>query len=42
MRRSLGTGGSVEASAIVLAGDQLERAATWLRERGATGIVTGN
>lgn len=42
MRRALGTGGSVEDTLIVLAGDQVERAAEWLRANGATRIVIGN
>ncbi|MBP8927074.1 MAG: translation initiation factor [Pseudomonadales bacterium] len=42
MRRALGTGGSVEDALIVLAGDQVERAAEWLRTRGAPRIVIGN
>ncbi|MBP6383183.1 MAG: translation initiation factor [Pseudomonadales bacterium] len=42
MRQALGTGGGVEGEAIVLAGDQSDRAAQWLRARGATRIVIGN
>jgi translation initiation factor 1 len=42
LRQALGTGGSVEDDAIVLAGDQAERAAAWLRERGAARVVIGN
>ena len=42
MRRALGTGGSVEDAHIILAGDQVERAAEWLRARGAPRIVIGN
>ncbi len=42
MRRALGTGGSVEDALIVLAGDQVERAAAWLRARGASRIVIAN
>lgn len=42
LRQALGTGGGVEGSAIVLAGDQSERAAAWLRTRGASRVVVGN
>ena len=42
LRQALGTGGSVEGAAIVLAGDQTERAAAWLRAHGATRVVVGN
>lgn len=42
MRRALGTGGSVEGALIVLAGDQVQRAADWLRARGASRIVIAN
>lgn len=42
MRQSLGTGGGVEGAAIVLAGDQVERAMAWLRAKGATRLVAGN
>lgn len=42
MRQRLGTGGGVEGEAIVLGGDQVERAAEWLRAEGATRIVIGN
>jgi translation initiation factor 1 len=42
MRQSLGTGGSVEDDAIVLAGDQSSRAAEWLRARGAARVIIGN
>jgi len=41
MRQSLGTGGSVEGETIVLGGDQVRRAADWLRAEGATRIVIG-
>jgi translation initiation factor 1 len=42
MRQSLGTGGGVEGDAIVISGDQVERAMAWLRARGATRLVAGN
>jgi translation initiation factor 1 len=42
MRQSLGTGGSIEGNAIVISGDQVERAMNWLRARGATRLVAGN
>ena len=42
LRQSLGTGGGVENGAIVLAGDQVERAMAWLRAKGATRLVAGN
>jgi len=42
MRQSLGTGGSIEDDAIVLAGDQSARAAEWLRARGAARVIVGN
>ena len=42
MRQSLGTGGSIEGNAIVISGDQVERAMAWLRARGATRLVAGN
>lgn len=42
MRQSLGTGGGIEGEAIVISGDQVERAIHWLRARGATRLVAGN
>lgn len=42
MRQSLGTGGSIEGNAIVISGDQIERAIAWLRARGATHLIAGN
>lgn len=42
MRQALGTGGGIEDAAIVLAGDQVERAIAWLRSKGATRLVAGN
>jgi translation initiation factor 1 len=42
MRQSLGTGGGIEGNAIVISGDQVERAMSWLRARGATRLVAGN
>jgi translation initiation factor 1 len=42
LRQALGTGGSVEDGAIVLAGDQCARAEAWLRQRGAMRVVIGN
>mgnify|MGYP003337039256 CR=1 FL=1 len=42
IRQSLGTGGGIEGEAIVISGDQVERAMAWLRARGATRLVAGN
>jgi translation initiation factor 1 len=42
LRQALGTGGTVEDGAIVLAGDQCLRAEAWLRQRGAARVVIGN
>jgi translation initiation factor 1 len=42
LRQALGTGGSVEDGAILLAGDQTTRAEAWLRQRGATRVIIGN
>lgn len=42
MRQSLGTGGSIEDNAIMISGDQVERAMAWLRARGATRLIAGN
>jgi len=42
MRQSLGTGGGIEGNAIVISGDQVERAMNWLSARGATRLVAGN
>lgn len=42
MRQGLGTGGGVEGDVIVIAGDQLDRAAAWLAGRGARRVVIGN
>jgi translation initiation factor 1 len=42
LRQALGTGGGVEDTAVVLAGDQVARAMAWLRARGATRLVAGN
>lgn len=42
MRQSLGTGGNIEDSVIVISGDQVERAIAWLRARGATRLIAGN
>jgi translation initiation factor 1 len=41
MKRALGCGGSVDGDDVLLAGEQLDRAAAWLRARGATKIVVG-
>ena len=41
MRKALGTGARVEGSKLVLQGDQREKAAAWLRGRGAR-VVIGN
>ena len=42
MRHALGTGGTLEDTTIVLNGDQSQRAADWLRQRGLQRIVIGN
>ncbi|HYD39876.1 MAG TPA: translation initiation factor [Anaeromyxobacter sp.] len=41
LKRALGCGGGVEGDAIVVQGDQRERAARWLEERGVKKVVRG-
>jgi translation initiation factor 1 len=41
LKRSLGTGGGVEDDAIVVQGDQRERVARWLEQRGVRKVVLG-
>lgn len=41
LARALGCGWSVEGGDVVLQGDQVERAARWLEDGGATGVVRG-
>ncbi len=41
LKRGLGCGGGVEGDAIVVQGDQRERAARWLEERGVKKVVRG-
>jgi translation initiation factor 1 len=40
-KRTLGCGGAVEDGALVLQGDQRERAAEWLRRRGVRKVTVG-
>lgn len=42
LARALGCGGGVQGEELVLQGDQVERAARWLREQGAPRVVEGN
>lgn len=42
LARALGCGGTVQGDELVLQGDHVTRAATWLRERGASRVVEGN
>ena len=42
MRHALGTGGTLEDETVVLNGDQSQRAADWLRQRGLLRVVIGN
>ena len=42
MKRTLGCGGSVDGTDVVLAGEQGERAVAFLRARGATRVVIGS
>ncbi len=42
LARALGCGGTVQGDDLVLQGDHVARAATWLRERGAPRVVEGN
>jgi translation initiation factor 1 len=41
LKRALGCGGGVEGDTIVVQGDQRERAARWLEERGVKKVVRG-
>jgi translation initiation factor 1 len=41
LKRALGCGGGVEEDALVLQGDQRERAARWLEGRGVRKVVRG-
>jgi len=41
LKRGLGCGGGVEGDAIVVQGDQRERAARWLEVRGVKKVVRG-
>ncbi|ABC80635.1 translation initiation factor [Anaeromyxobacter dehalogenans] len=41
MKRALGCGGGVEADAIVLQGDQRDRAVAWLERRGVRKVTRG-
>jgi len=41
LKRSLGCGGGVEGGALVVQGDQRERVARWLAERGVGKVVRG-
>jgi translation initiation factor 1 len=41
MKRALGCGGSVEGEALVLQGDQRERARRWLEGRGVRKVTMG-
>ncbi|HVO19044.1 MAG TPA: translation initiation factor [Anaeromyxobacter sp.] len=41
LKRALGCGGGVEGSAVVVQGDQRERVARWLSERGVPKVVRG-
>jgi len=42
LKSSLGCGGAIEGTALVLQGDQRERAAKWLTKRGVKQVVVGN
>jgi translation initiation factor 1 len=42
LKRTLGCGGSVEGEDVILAGDQTERAADWLRGELGRKVVIGN
>lgn len=41
LKRALGCGGGVEGDALVLQGDQRERAVDWLEQRGVRKVVRG-
>lgn len=42
LKGSLGCGGAVEGTSLVLQGDHRERAAKWLTKRGVAKVVIGN
>ncbi len=42
MKSALGCGGVIEGTALVLQGDQRERAAKWLTKRGVKQVIIGN
>lgn len=42
LAKALGGGARAEGPVVVLAGDQRDRAQTWLRKRGAREVVLGN
>ncbi len=42
MKSALGCGGVIEGTALVLQGDQRERASKWLTKRGVKQVVIGN
>ena len=42
LKSALGCGGAIEGTALVLQGDQRERAANWLTKRGVKQVVVGN
>lgn len=42
MKSGLGCGGVVEEGALVLQGDQRDRAAEWLTKRGVKQVIAGN
>ena len=42
LKTSLGCGGVIEGTALVLQGDQRERAAKWLTKKGVKQVVVGN
>lgn len=42
LKSSLGCGGVIEGTALVLQGDQRERASKWLTKRGVKQVVVGN
>lgn len=42
LKSGLGCGGVIEETALVLQGDQRERAAKWLTKRGVKQVVMGN
>jgi translation initiation factor 1 len=41
LKRALGCGGGVEDDAVVLQGDQRDRAAAWLEQRGVRKVIRG-